>query len=256
MEKGIYTWAVGKQNAEESFKCIKNAGFDTVMLDWSDDFPQQISKTQSALSAMKCDLKIENGHLSFNNINSLWEDNIDGEEKTLHLIDDIVLAGIYGISVLVIHPTSGNTPPPSSQIGLKRFGRLVEVALKNEIKLAFENIERPDYIVPLFERFTADEVGFCYDVGHRNCYTPQLNLLEQFGDRLLAIHLHDNHGVFDEHCYPFCGTIDWNDEMDKIRKCDYKGSLALEVEWNKEIPYSLYLQNCNKSLEKLIHMYS
>ena len=50
--------------------------------------------------------------------------------------------------------------------------------------------------------------GFCLDTGHllivcRDVYAAIIEL----GDRLIALHVHDNDGVHDDHNAPFVGGI-------------------------------------------------
>ena len=52
-----------------------------------------------------------------------------------------------------------------------------------------------------------------------------------FGDRLSALHLHDNHRKFnmDEHMLPFDGRLDYDYVAEQIAKHKYTGTLMLEV---------------------------
>jgi sugar phosphate isomerase/epimerase len=67
-------------------------------------------------------------------------------------------------------------------------------------------------------------VGFCLDVGHAHLGqslpetkdAPARSALElafaafaPVADRVAELHLHDNHGVRDEHLWPGEGSIDW-----------------------------------------------
>ena len=46
----------------------------------------------------------------------------------------------------------------------------------------------------------------------------------------MALHLHDNNRIDDQHLIPFDGTIDWQTTMRQIRQSGYKGAIALEAE--------------------------
>ncbi len=64
-------------------------------------------------------------------------------------------------------------------------------------------------------------VGFCLDMGHAHLAEaiPETGdgpakpgieqAFEAFGERLVEMHLHDNHGSRDEHLWPGDGDIDW-----------------------------------------------
>lgn len=58
---------------------------------------------------------------------------------------------------------------------------------------------------------------------------------EIYGDRLMALHLHDNGGKIGQHQLPFDGKIDWQFVMGKIASTGYKGATALEpINWGYE----------------------
>ena len=52
-----------------------------------------------------------------------------------------------------------------------------------------------------------------------------------FGNRLIALHLHDNCGEFerDQHMMPFHANIDFNRVAEKIRNSGFEGTLMLET---------------------------
>ena len=52
-----------------------------------------------------------------------------------------------------------------------------------------------------------------------------------FGDKTVAVHIHDNHAVFDsdEHLLPYDGTLKLEDAMRALAKTPYSGAIMLEV---------------------------
>jgi sugar phosphate isomerase/epimerase len=56
-----------------------------------------------------------------------------------------------------------------------------------------------------------------------------VKLLDRYGDKLMALHLHDNDGSYDQHRIPSEGTINWDSIVRKIQSAGYKGSMSLEV---------------------------
>lgn len=80
METAIFTWFGYLINIDERLKLIKNAGFDSVILWWTDEFHSiEGAKEKQPELAHKNGLKVENVHLPFTNINTLWEDSLDGD---------------------------------------------------------------------------------------------------------------------------------------------------------------------------------
>ena len=80
-----------------------------------------------------------------------------------------------------------------------------------------------------FDRY--DHPVFCWDTGHENCYTDGIKHMELFGDRLGALHIHDNRCVWDsdDHILPYDGAIDFDKVARYIAKSGYEGTVMLEV---------------------------
>lgn len=53
-------------------------------------------------------------------------------------------------------------------------------------------------------------------------------MLNLYGDKLIALHLHDNNGQEDAHVLPFTGNVNWNRIASKLEKINYTGATALE----------------------------
>ena len=254
LKKGIYLWGKGKPINKEVFQSIKKAGFDSVMLDWSNDFPLQINKSMAAECAKLCNLEIINGHLSFFGVNYIWKDCISGEEKTNEIIKDILLASKYEIPVLVLHPTEGNNPPPLSNIGFYRLKKIIDIATRVGTRIAFENVEKPSYLQIILNELS-DQAGFCYDSGHNNCFSRNIDLLSEFSNRLCAIHLNDNYGMADDHLCPFLGSINWKTEVNKLKRVGYQGAITLEVEWDTSNSLTSFLEICFDSANKIEYLF-
>lgn len=58
-------------------------------------------------------------------------------------------------------------------------------------------------------RIKHKKLKICFDSGHKNFITPNLAVLENYGEFVEVLHLHDNHGLSDEHLICGQGTIDW-----------------------------------------------
>jgi sugar phosphate isomerase/epimerase len=98
------------------------------------------------------------------------------------------------------------------------------------VQLLLENLSNevatPEHLVEIVRIGHFSTVGFCLDVGHANLnlpipettYNPAKSgvaqAFEAFGDRVVELHLHDNHGTTpgsskDEHLWPGDGTTPW-----------------------------------------------
>ncbi len=90
---------------------------------------------------------------------------------------------------------------------LKETGGAFPVMLEN----VFE--ERPDTFIALFDYFKEKELYFCLDTGHFNMFSllPLDGWLLPLKGKLKELHLHDNHGLSDEHLPVGKGTFPFRD---------------------------------------------
>ncbi len=168
-------------------------------------------------------------HCPFSHINDMWYDEDNGmlaELKTA--VDRSVIAGA---PILVVHLSSGLTPPPPTDVGRGRFIELVDYATSKNIKIAFENQRMLGNLAWAFEQFPDDNVGFCWDTGHEYCFTPGRQYMPLFGNRLICTHIQDNNCQFDvdNHFIPFDGKIPFDCIAKQIKEVGYKGTLMFEV---------------------------
>ena len=75
------------------------------------------------------------------------------------------------------------------------------------------------------------------DCLYLNVFTPEENFLNVYGNRLFAMHLHDNDGQSDLHLIPFSshGTINWEEKISLLKNTKlFSESIVLEVETKTE----------------------
>ncbi len=217
---------------QERLRLIKKAGFSSVMLLWADYFDKDYKLFPKYASEIG--LEIENAHAPYLRANDLWKDSLDGQAAFDELAACTEECAAHGIQTVVMHPEnkSGTETvelPQNFSIGLDRMKRLVDMAERLDIYIAVENMSRPEYLDMIFNNIQSNKLGFCFDSGHWNVFTPKAALLSQYGHRLRAVHLHDNDGVDDWHALPFSGRIDWNDMAAKLAGSSYPDVAALEI---------------------------
>ncbi len=210
------------------YKLLNDIGFHGVTLGWTSNFGDENFKLNPDL-ARKSGLFVENVHACFRGANNIWRDKIDGDTTAEKLITTVNECADLEVPTIVIHLTSGSTPPAKSDIGLKRLNNIIEIAEKRDIKLAFENLREHTNLDFVLSHFQSNHVGFCYDSGHNFFANPDIDFLKKYGNRLFALHLHDNDRVNDLHQIPFDGGIDWDNLMDKINQTGYPGATSLEI---------------------------
>ncbi len=106
------------------------------------------------------------------------------------------------------------------------------------VETLHNDVTAPGHLMDILRIGHLDTIGVCLDVGHM--HLPGMpGIPEAFatlGTRIKQLHLHDNGGVLDEHCWPGDGTIDWDEVRTGIRAlpADVRG--VLEIRYDPEIP--------------------
>ena len=161
------------------------------------------------------------------------------------LLEDILQSATdcakFGIPILVIHPWNGvDYTFREEDICFDHFDALVDHAGKLGITVAFENLEGPEYLAALLERYKdCGHVGYCWDSGHELCYTPGWDFLTPYGNRLVMTHLNDNLGVTDPsgnlrgtddlHLLPYDGIVDWDKTIQRLKTAKKQEILNFEL---------------------------
>ena len=214
----------------DRLRLIREAGFTGVLLWWAVESTYEPPVPQKMETAARYGLTVENAHLQFAHMNTLWLDGYEGEHYLAELIGLVAEAGRYGVPTLVVHLTRTTTPPPFSEIGFSRFLRLCDAAERANVRLAFENLRAVDRLYDFMAKVDAPHVGVCFDAGHNHCFSPDRRVCRDFADRIFAVHLHDNDGTRDAHNIPGDGTIDWAQVRRELLDAAYTGAWSLEIE--------------------------
>ena len=121
-------------------------------------------------------ITVETLHAPFQGINAMWsEDDKEGEEMLLRLIDSVDKCAKYGIPTTIVHVSSGRPMPEISEKGIARYERLFDYAKEKGVKVALENLRYLENLAFLMERY--DYPVFCWDTEHKNCYTDGVNYI-------------------------------------------------------------------------------
>lgn len=169
-----------------------------------------------------------------------WHDmSSPDENERAQAIDGAVTAceaaAALGSSVVVVHPhawlpegaTRERCALASESVGqiLRRAPAGVRLAVENLPPLGTEKI-----LAAILATYSREKVGFCYDSSHDVLQPREYDVLEAFGDRLIAVHISDNLGQNDDHMIPGEGAIDWTAFASRFGTLDYSGDFLLEVE--------------------------
>lgn len=222
----IYDWFGYELPIEERYRLIKKAGFDGVMLWWSEGFGRGKYRSGARL-AREAGLTIENIHAPIEYQNDLWLANLAGEALVNCYLECIEDCSNLEIPTIVIHlPDEKHIHNP---FAMDRFKHIVDRAEQRGVSLALENLWNLTNLTHVLNEVDSPQVGFCYDVSHHYRYYPEYDFLSVYGERLKATHLHDNNGSYAQHGLPFDGTLDWAVIMRKIVEADYSGPTSIEA---------------------------
>lgn len=209
-------------------------------LDYSDTSLRSVLYA-AARRAREKNISIPLCHLSFYMPDP--KNNALMEEFQKELMRGIDMAALMGIERVVTHPIAIYSREISYgdwvRANMAFLTPVVEYAREKGVRILIENMpadrEAPDNHLygscALNISSLADKLccGVCWDTGHANISGyKQSEQLATIGERLEALHIHDNDGVKDSHLPPFDGGVDWDDVAAGLRCCD--GQIVVSVE--------------------------
>lgn len=225
----FYFWSGNEQKVIDNMKLMKEAGFGCVF--WPLLLDKQAQMERYLQAAADLDLEIDELHEMPTNINRIWYDDESGEGPFKLAMDSIDFCADHGVEKMVMHESSGRTAPDMSNAGLRRFRTIFEHAAERGVKVCVENLRRTNYIARIFHENRDIPVYWCWDSGHELCYSPGVDHLALFGNKLACTHIHDNRGLFmyDDHLLPFDGVNDWQRDAKLLRESGYTGNICGEL---------------------------
>lgn len=101
------------------------------------------------------------------------------------------------------------------------------------VRLLVENLlsdpTTPDHLLLILEMGHMANVGVCLDVGHAHITAGVAEAIAALGPRIASVHVHDNHGLKDEHLWPGDGTIDWPAAAAALNSLSPSPAAVLEI---------------------------
>ncbi len=221
-------------SVEEQIPLIKEVGFQGFFATYTGHEPLE----NWARLVQKHQLEFETIHGPYQYANRMWESGNTGDEYLEFLKDSVDACHAIAVDKFILHVTVGNHAPDISSKGLERFRSLCNYAKNQNVHICFENIEPLPHLKAVMDYIPDPYHGFCWDIGHNLCYTPNIDMLEHYGNRLMCLHIHDNYGVTqpgnidyrdDIHLLPFDGVLDWEWFAAQLNRYHYQGPVTLEV---------------------------
>ena len=186
----------------------------------------------------------------------------EGDGSTLESVSAVYNEAIratklLGSRLVVLHPINfqkckgGYHREECRELNLELYRSLVPTLRETGVTALIENMFLTEWIDETFFRHygtpfstaedlasakdaLGDEFGVCLDTGHALITGEDVPLMaETLGDRLLALHLHDNTGTRDDHLPPYCGKVPFEALMRALKKIGYRGNINFETDLDK-----------------------
>lgn len=230
--------ALGNGYPEVDFKTqidiISRVGWDGVFTGWD----EANGNAEMAEYIASKGLVYQSIHAPFDRMDKMWEETELGDVIQDRMIRCIKDCAAVNVPIMVLHTIIGMDKHTPNELGLARFGKIIEAAEKYGVNLGFENTEGEEYLEAILERYSdSARVGFCIDTGHEMCYNERRDLITKYGKQLICTHLNDNMGRTgekitwrdDAHLIPFDGTADWQNVANRLVSVGYNGDLTFEL---------------------------
>lgn len=136
---------------------------------------------------------------------------------------------------LVVHlgERTDTWSPRSVEYALTALEHLGAFARPLGVKVLVENLisesTTPEHLVTILDLGHLDSVGICLDLGHAHATVGIEEAVSVLSKRIVSLHVHDNHGMRDEHLWPGDGTIDWAKTSELLQSLPSIPAAVLEI---------------------------
>jgi len=249
---GFHSWSFASLSLEKALRHIRDAGFAEVEINADNShldprlFPRcDLSHLKRILDGLS--LHPNSVHAPINGVD-LSTPHSEGRKQTINLLlDTLEYCGAIGCPIMVLHPNHSDSlsigPEAMRKNSVEVLGRFISKAEDQGVKIALENmIDKGDGrfgcrvadLRKIIEDVGSPSLGICFDMGHANllpsCGDIQEKEIDQAGEYLWSLHIHDNDGKEDRHWPPGDGNIDWSQVVRTLRKVNYRGVFMMEVQ--------------------------
>ena len=259
---------IEKFGVDEAFRMIHEAGFDGVdyNIDISmpgkaiveGELPELYRGGLDALmeyarpvkeASEKYGVSIHQMHTPF----PTYVENETGNAFVLQAIKDCIrVAGYLNCRYAIVHPAFFGydkklSPEEEWRVNMERYTDMIEAARESNVIICLENMfggfrgkiygaicadmaEANRYINELNRVAGEKRFGFCLDVGHALLVGKEIySAIQEVAANLVALHVHDNNGLNDQHLFPYMGVLDWDRFTKGLRDAHYRGALSFET---------------------------
>jgi sugar phosphate isomerase/epimerase len=154
---------------------------------------------------------------------------MDEIKRALEAADSIPFQNL----ILHLGEQADSWSPRSLEHALTALEHLGAFARPMGVRLLAENLTSestsPERLMEILQIGHLDNVGVCLDLGHAHLTVGVAAAIATAGNRIGSVHVHDNHGVKDEHLWPGAGTIDWPATVQALKALAAPPATVLEI---------------------------
>lgn len=157
-------------------------------------------------------------------------DAVDEVKRALEIAETIPFR------YLIQHVTSSRQPydPRNLDAAFSSLEHLVLFAKQRGVTIALENtpgneFSSPESLAQFVKQTRLSDLRFCFDIGHAHMGHGVAPGIDFMRDRIVSVHVHDNHGEKDEHLLPFEGSIDWDAALAALGSAPESPAFVLEL---------------------------
>ena len=235
-----------------TLRAVRDCGFSCVDLDilaeYLDDIPRRAAECKAALDSVG--LCAPTAHAPCINLLKRYNEAVDILTKALLFCREAA------IPCVVIHPGTlpGITREEFFEKNAKAYRSLIPIAEQTGVMILVENIGNyaDEYFLfngsdlrELVDRIDHPLFAACWDIGHANHFfekdCEQYSSIVALGDKLVAIHAHDNcgyisdsykHSRLDAHTFPYyshAASVNWDAVLQGLVDIGYRGTFNFEI---------------------------
>ena len=179
-----------------------------------------------------------------------------GDIMAERIMDNIDKCAENNIPLIVVHPPYDDPEISVNEYTRQRYIAIGDHARKMGVTVAFENLaytKNLEYVMSL-----VPDSRFCWDCGHEYSRLKDEKPMPKHGEKLAALHIHDNCIVKDDHQIPYTAKVDFEDVGRRLAQSGYDGTLMLEILYGKgegnstEPTYRDFALKAKRAAERLI----
>ncbi len=137
--------------------------------------------------------------------------------------------------ILLLGERTDEWNPRAREYSMTALEHLQAFARPLGVGLLVENLvnepTQPQNLMEILRTGHFPEVGVCLDTGHAHVGEGVPAAIDVLRDRIESVHIHDNHGMRDEHLWPGDGAINWEKTMPELKSCPQNPVAVLEIHY-------------------------